>query len=221
VRSLADAGALPWLIPLLPGDETTLRGIYEILDGVFLAGGVDLDPALYGEPRHPRCDQADPVRDRTEVALVRWAVAEGKPAFGVCRGIQTINVACGGSLYQHLPEEFPGPVKHDCFSTVTGLRRDHLAHPVRILPDSRLAGILGALDLPVNSMHHQGIKRLAPGLVASAHAPDGLIEAIERPGATYLVGVQWHPEELTDTEAPMRALFRAFVQAALSFRSAR
>jgi putative glutamine amidotransferase len=212
VRALTEAGALPWLIPLLSDDEATLRGIYDRLDGVFLAGGVDVDPALYGEERHALCDRPDPARDATEMALVRWAAAEDKPLLGVCRGIQAINVACGGSLYQHVAEQHPRALKHDWFSSA-GHPRDHLAHEVHLRPGSRLARVLGAEVLPVNSMHHQGVRRLAPGLVVAATAPDGLIEAVERPGCRYFVGVQWHPEELTRTQPAMRRLFADFIDA--------
>jgi putative glutamine amidotransferase len=219
VRVLAAAGAVPWLLPLLEGDEATLRSIYERLDGIFLTGGVDVDPARYGEPRHERCDRADPARDWTEITLVRWALADRKPVLGVCRGIQVINVACGGSLYQHVPEQLHSDVKHDCFPTpvadAPGLpyTRDYLAHPVHIDVRSRLGSLLGQAEVRVNSMHHQGIKRLAPGLRASVHAPDGLVEGVEDESGRYLVGVQWHPEELADAHAPHRRLFTDFLAA--------
>jgi putative glutamine amidotransferase len=213
VRSLTEAGAVPWLVPLLPDDEATLRAIFDRLDGVFLTGGVDVDPALYGEERHALCDRPDPSRDATEMTLVRWAAAEDRPLLGVCRGIQAINVACGGSLYQHVADQHPHALEHAWFSAL-GHARDHLAHEVRVRPGSRLARVLGAEVLPVNSMHHQGIKRLAPGLVVTASAPDGLVEAVERPGNRYFVGVQWHPEELTRTQPAMRRLFEDFIAAA-------
>jgi putative glutamine amidotransferase len=214
VRVLAAAGAVPWLIPLLPEDEPTLRAIYANLDGVFLTGGVDVDPATYGEERHELCERSDPARDWTEIALVRWALADKKPVLGVCRGIQLINVACGGSLYQHVADQHPRAIKHDYFLTATEYSRDFLAHPVRVAADTRLGRLLGADSLPVNSMHHQGIKRLAPGLRPSAFAPDGLVEGVESANGTYLVGVQWHPEELAEAQAPMRRLFTDFVEAA-------
>lgn len=219
VRALADAGAVPVLVPLLFGDEATLRLLYERLDGVFLTGGVDVDPAHYGEPRHERCDRADPARDWVELALVRWASADRKPILGVCRGVQLINVARGGSLYQHVPEEYLSPVKHDCFPGVDArYSRDYLAHPVRAEAGSLLARLLGG-EVLVNSMHHQGIKRLAPGLRASAFAPDGLVEGVESGDGHYLVGVQWHPEELADAHPPQRRLLTDFLAAAGAFRS--
>ncbi len=218
VRVLVSAGAVPWLIPPLPDDESTLQLMYERLDAVFLTGGVDVDPAAYGEERHEMCDRSDPARDWTEVRLVRWALADGKPVLGVCRGIQLINVACGGSLYQHLPDQNPHAIKHDCFPTATQFTRDHLAHPIRVDPSSRLGRLLGASEVQVNSMHHQGIKQLADGLRPCAHAPDGLIEGVEGTDGHYLIGVQWHPEELVATHPSMRRLFTDFVEAAGTFR---
>jgi putative glutamine amidotransferase len=219
VRALVAAGAVPWLIPLLPQDDTTLRAVYNYLDAIFLTGGVDVDPAAYGEERHELCDRSDPARDWTEMALIRWALAEHKPVLGVCRGIQMINVACGGTLYQHIADQCPTAIKHDYFPTVPQYARDFLAHPVRVDGDSRLGRLLGESSVQVNSMHHQGIKRLAPGLRASAFAPDGLIEGVESANGTYLIGVQWHPEELAEAHPPMNRLFTDFIQAAGSFRA--
>lgn len=217
VNVLADAGALPWLVPLLCDDEPTLRAIYERLDGVFLTGGVDVDPATYDAPRHPMCDRADPARDATEIALIRWALADHKPILGVCRGIQIINVACGGSLHQHLADDRPAGIKHDYFPTATHYTRDYLAHPVHVESGSRLARLVGE-EVEVNSMHHQGIDRLAAGLRPCAHAPDGLVEGVEGVNGQYLIGVQWHPEELAGSHANMRRLFADFVEAARGFR---
>jgi putative glutamine amidotransferase len=218
VRVLTEVGAVPWLIPLLPGDEATLRAIYDRLDGVFLTGGVDVDPAAYGEERHSHCERTDPARDWTELHLIRWALADHKPVFGVCRGIQAINVACGGSLYQDVGEQFPHAIKHNYFPTSANPARNYLAHPVRVASGSRVGRLLGVEQIEVNSMHHQGIKRLAPGLAATAFAPDGLVEAVETTDDRFLIGVQWHPEEMAEAHDPMRRLFSAFVEAARGFR---
>jgi putative glutamine amidotransferase len=220
VRVLTAAGAVPWLIPLLPDDAATLRGTYDRLDGVFLTGGVDVEPARYGEERHPLCGRNDPARDATEIQLVRWAVADHKPLLGVCRGVQVLNVAAGGTLYQDVAAQRPGALKHDHFPTREGGRRDFLAHPVRVAAGSHLARILGVGEAPVNSMHHQGIKDLAPPLAATAFAPDGLVEGVEGGNGHFLLGVQWHPEELADASAAMRRLFTAFVEAARDFSPA-
>jgi len=219
VRVLTAAGAVPWLVPLLPDDEPTLRSIYDRLDGIFLTGGVDVDPANYGEERHEMCDRADPARDWAEIHLVRWALADHKPILGVCRGIQVINVACGGSLYQHVSEQHPDAIKHDYFPTVTEYTRDYLAHRVRVEAGSRLGRLLGAAEVDVNSMHHQGIKRLGGGLRPCAVAPDGLIEGVESANGTYLVAVQWHPEELAEAIAPQRRLFTDFTEAAGAYHA--
>lgn len=214
VRVLAAAGATPWLIPLLPESEATLRAIYERLDGLFLMGGADVDPAAYGEAKLPCCQETDPPRDATETRLIRWAMEDRKVLFGVCRGIQMLNVALGGDLYQDLREQRPGALRHDYFSSTGQFSRNYLSHPVRVESGSRLAEVLGSTELPVNSMHHQGIRRLAPSLRATTFAPDGLIEGVEGTTDQYLVGVQWHPEELTETDEPSRRLFAAFVDAA-------
>jgi putative glutamine amidotransferase len=216
VKVLSAAGAVPWVIPLLQGDERTLRAIYERLDGLFLPGGVDVDPAVYGEPRGPLCGRTDPDRDWTELLLTRWALADRKPVLAVCRGAQLLNVAVGGSLYQDVGAQHPDAIKHDHFP-VKGRRRDELAHEVRIAAGSRLGTLLETTSLAVNSMHHQGIARLAPGLRAVATSPDGLIEGVEGAGtdgsAHFLIGVQWHPEDLVDVDPRMRRLFEAFVGA--------
>jgi putative glutamine amidotransferase len=213
ILTLTAAGAIPWLIPLV--DEDTLRGIYEGLDAVFLPGGADIDPATYGAGSHPLCDKTDRDRDRVEVSLATWALDDEKPMLGVCRGMQLINVAAGGTLYQDLAEQLPGALKHDYFPfRGQSFARDYLAHEVRVAEGTRLAQRMGAGPLKVNSMHHQGVRTLGRRLVATAVAPDGLIEAIEREGDGYLVAVQWHPEALTDNDARTRGLFADFVDAA-------
>lgn len=202
-------GAVPWMIPLLE-DMATLREIYDRLDGVLLAGGVDMDPATYNEPRSPLCGVVDPPRDLVEMQLAKWAVADGKPLFGICRGLQVLNVVMGGSLYQDVTAECDTPIKHDYVPT-EGWARDHLAHEVSVHSGSRLHSALGSTRVMVNSMHHQGIDRLGAGLAVSAVAPDGLIEAVEGPGRSYLLAVQWHPEAMAGEHA--HRLLGPFVRA--------
>jgi putative glutamine amidotransferase len=211
-RVVASAGGLPVMIPLLD-DEGTLRALYDRLDGLLLPGGLDLDPATYGEPRRPDCGRVDPDRDRVELQFARWAIAEGKPVFGLCRGLQIVNVALGGTLYQDIAAQFSGAIKHDCFPTA-GYARDHLAHEVTVSAGSRLGTLIGAASLRVNSMHHQAVKELAPGLLPSAVAPDGVVEAVESPDQPFLLGVQWHPESLVERDLRMRRLMAGFVEAA-------
>jgi putative glutamine amidotransferase len=220
ILTLTAAGAIPWLIPLV--DEATLRGIYDGLDAVFLPGGADIDPATYGADPHPLCDRTDRDRDRVEVSLARWALEEEKPVLGVCRGMQLINVAAGGSLYQDIAEELPNAVKHDYFPfSGQSFSRDYLAHEVRVADGTRLAHLMGAGPLRVNSMHHQGVKSLGQGLLPTAVAPDGLVEAIEGDRDGYLVAVQWHPEALTDNDPRTRGIFSDFVAAAAEWAVSR
>ena len=221
VEVLTSFGAVPWLVPLLADDEATLRAIYERLDGVFLPGGADVDPATYGDEKHATCGRTDPARDRTEVTLARWAAEDGKPVLAVCRGEQILNVAAGGTLYQDLAAHCDGSIKHDYFPVDGKYTREHLSHHVRVAAGTRLGQLLEDDVVEVNSMHHQGIKTLAPGLVASAVAPDGVIEAVEPANGQFMIGVQWHPESLVDSDPRMHRLFTAFTEAAVEWRRAR
>jgi len=216
VDALTSVGAVPWLIPLVT-DDAVLRAIYEGLDGVFLPGGADIDPKSYNAERQPTCDRSDPPRDRVELALVRWAIEDAKPVLGVCRGLQIINLAAGGSLVQDLKTEVPDAMKHDYFPYRDGYPRDHLAHTVRVIEGTLLHRITGVSQLSVNSMHHQGVSQLGAGLVASAVAPDGIVEGLESADGTFLVGVQWHPEVLMDSDPRMKQLFAEFIAASREY----
>ena len=213
VRVLAESGAMPWLIPLFPDKLDLLRDLYDQLDGIFLTGGVDMTPDTYGEVRHERCGRTDPARDTIEMQLIRWAKEDKKPVLGVCRGIQVINVALGGTLYQDLAAQCSGSIKHDYFPPAGGFTRSSLVHDVKVTPQSRLAEVLGTLECPVNSMHHQGIKTLGTGLRPTVMAPDGVIEGVEGVNGQFLVGVQWHPEELAESQPSMQRLFSQFLEA--------
>jgi putative glutamine amidotransferase len=206
-------GGVPWMIPLVADDLDTLRAIYERLDGILLPGGVDMDPHSYGAARHQTLGRIDPARDLVELQLTNWAIEDRKPVLGLCRGVQVINVALGGTLYQDIATELPGAIKHDYFPT-QGFDRLHLAHEVAVVPGSRLARELGSPRVAVNSMHHQGIKEVAAGLAPAAIAPDGLIEAVEGPPDHFLIGVQWHPEVFEPSDSHTHRLFEAFVAAA-------
>jgi putative glutamine amidotransferase len=214
VEALRTVGAIPWLIPLLPHDPDTMTDIFERLDGIFLTGGVDVDPSRYGEARHPKCGTTDPDRDAIEILLLNHAKNAGKPVLAVCRGIQILNVACGGSLYQDVSAMVPAAMKHDYFPTPAQPSRSYLAHDVTVKSDSLLGDILGESVVPVNSMHHQAIKDLAPGLRPTAFAPDGIIEAVEAVDCPFVMAVQWHPEELSESQPGMKRLFSSFVAAA-------
>lgn len=218
--ALASVGGAPVMVPLIPQDTDTLRAIYETLDGVFLAGGVDVDPSSYDAQREDACGRTDLDRDAVELLLAQWSRADGKPLFGVCRGLQIINVAAGGSLYQDCEQFYVGSMKHDYYPNA-GFARDYLAHAVTLGDGTRLREIMGADEVMVNSMHHQGLDRVAEGLTVSATAPDGLIEAVECTGDAFCVGVQWHPEMLVDSDVATRRLFVAFIDASRSWHEQR
>ncbi len=195
--------------------ELDLAAWREELDachGVLLTGGGDVAPQCYGDTwQHDQTYGIDPDRDRVEIALVRWAVEQDKPLFAICRGIQVLNVALGGTLFQHVPDAFPSdnPVQHRGDMA----HRDRPVHAVAIEPASRLAAIMGATCAEVNSFHHQAIRDLAAGLRVVARAPDGVIEAVEMPTRRYALGVQWHPEDMAFSAPDMMRLFESFVQA--------
>jgi putative glutamine amidotransferase len=218
VRALVPAGATPFLLPLLTDDPAALRDTYAHLDGLFLAGGADVAPGLYRQATDPRSGPADEARDLVEQQLIRWALEDGLPIFGACRGLQVINVALGGSLHQDVRALRPGSIKHDYFPE-DGHARDYLAHEIQIASGSRLKQVYGAARIAVNSMHHQGICELGGNLRAVAHAPDGLVEAVERPGTGYCLAVQWHPETLLVRDGRTRGLMRSFVEAAADYRA--
>jgi putative glutamine amidotransferase len=207
VRSISDAGGLPVLIPLdLSQDD--LDTLLHRLDGILFTGGYDIDPQRYGNPPHPKVKGVDLERDREEMHLVQAAVKSGKPFFGICRGLQVINVALGGSLYEDLADQSPGAIWHDNHDKP----RNYLAHDVKVEIDSRLLQILDERQTMVNSLHHQGVCRLSNYLRPTAFASDDLIEAIELPGDRFGLAVQWHPEEL-QAHGTMRSLFQAFIHA--------
>lgn len=212
VRALFTVGCAPILIPLLD-DEKVLLDTYGRLDGVLLAGGGDIAPHYFGETRSTRLRSVDLPRDRAEMFLARQAVKDDLPLLAICRGIQIVNVALGGTLYQDIPAQIPQALRHD-FNPEHP--RNYLGHEVSVTPGTRLADILGAEPLGVNSFHHQSVRSVPPGLRVAASSPDGVIEAIEAQDKRFIVGVQWHPEELVEDDPRMRRLLEAFVEAARS-----
>lgn len=208
VSAVQLAGGLPVLIPVgLDGSD--LARLRRSLDGILLSGGGDVHPARFGGQPHPAINGVDEQRDELEIELVRLAAETGWPFFGICRGIQIINVALGGSLYTHLSDQLPGALRHDCYPNMP---RDWTAHSVSIQPGSLLAQVTAGEELAVNSLHHQGIDRLAPGLESLAVSPDGLIEAVQLKGHPFGLGVQWHPEWLPGSPAH-HAIINSFVEA--------
>lgn len=209
VRSVEQAGGLPLVLaPGRPGDAPELL---ERLDGLLLSGGADVDPALYGEPPHPRLGRVIRERDEFELALAREAFRRDVPILAICRGHQVLNVAMGGTLIQDIPSEVAGGGDHD-----PRRERWERAHDVQILPGTRLHEIFDRDTVSVNSFHHQAVERLGRDLVVSARsAGDRIIEGIEAPGRRFVIGVQWHPEAFWDhEESGFRPLFDAFVAAA-------
>jgi putative glutamine amidotransferase len=210
-RAVIRAGGIPLIIPPnLPGES--LLTILPHLGGILFTGGGDVHPRHYGGENSDLVNHVDEERDRVEIALVREAFQADIPFMGICRGLQMINVALGGTLYEDISTFNADALQHQQSGEHP---RDFLAHPVEILSNSRLAGILGSRSLDVNSLHHQGIRQLSPQLIATAWAPDGIIEAVEAPGHRFVLAVQWHPESLPEDPA-MQNLFRALVETASS-----
>jgi putative glutamine amidotransferase len=205
LRAVAAGGGAPLIFsPLTP-----VAAIPSLLDGVealVLSGGADIDPAHYHTAPHPKLGHIEPERDTFELALVAEARTRGLPVLAICRGLQVVNVALGGTLWQDLPSERGAHPQ-------SGPRTERV-HGIELASESRLAEALGVGELRVNSFHHQAIRDLAPELAATGHADDGVIEGIEGTGSWWLVGVQWHPEEFSaEADAPDLALFRALVAA--------
>jgi putative glutamine amidotransferase len=208
-ESLARAGAqVRPLDPTVGSADAALDG----LDALVLTGGGDVDPQLYGEAPHTTFSAAEPGRDAFELALVRLALDRRVPLLAICRGIQVLNVAAGGSLVQDIDSQVPGALPHRVDTT-----RSTIAHEVWVASGSALAAVMAERvegdALLVNSRHHQAVKKVAPGFVVSATAPDGVIEAIEHPDLSFCLGVQWHPENFWRT-GEFRALFEALLKVA-------
>lgn len=209
VEAVVRAGGAPVLLPL-GLDETTLEALTSRLDGILFSGGGDIQPELYGSQSHPKVDEIDHDRDRVELWLVQQVLRLKLPFLGICRGLQVINVGLGGSLYEDILDQHPSAQQHQ-FSP--GHPRTHRAHTIQVLAGSRLATILGTETVQVNSLHHQGVRNLAPALQANAFAPDGILEGLEIPDHPFGIAVQWHPEWLRD-DPVMQRIFQAFILAA-------
>lgn len=201
------AGGLPVLLPLSQ-DEALWEEYLNSFDGFVFTGGQDIDPAIYGEEKRPECGYQAPMRDRQETYMLRRAYEMDKPALGICRGIQMMNAALGGTLYQDIFTQCPSPVTHRQDKPY-----DLPHHQVTIQKDTVLYGILGVEHLSVNSMHHQAVKTPAPGFTVSACAADGMIEAIEDSTKRFMLGLQWHPEHMWQKYESARQVWNAFVAA--------
>jgi len=206
VALVANGGALPVILPVV-STRAEARELLERVDGLLLTGGEDIDPTHYGQKA--RMPEKLALRERTasDFAFALEAKDRGMRLLGICLGMQTMNVAFGGTLHQHIPEDVPGALEHR--SEVEGQSPDH---EVRIEPGTTLARAVGVTDAVVNSFHHQGIGNVAPGFRVAARSPDGIVEAIERTDHPFYIGVEWHPERMPDSQISRR-LMRAFVDA--------
>jgi putative glutamine amidotransferase len=209
-RAIIQAGGIPLLLANgLP--RPALENLCSRVDGILLTGGGDVETARYGGEEHPSIGHPDPARDETEITLAQICAQQKIPLMAICRGAQVLNIALGGTLYSHIPAQFSSSIEHDCHALDNA--RTHLAHTVHLQPGCLLHQVVGETILPVNSLHHQGLQRLGVGVQPVAWAPDGLVEAVELTGHPFFIGVQWHPEWLTDQPAT-QALIASFVKAA-------
>jgi putative glutamine amidotransferase len=210
IRAVQGAGGIPVL--LTPHFTPEVQAaLWQRLDGLVLTGGGDIEPFRFGETPHPTVSDVSPARDELELSLTRRAIADEVPLFAICRGIQVLNVALGGTLVQDIRSEWPNALTHSQQAS-----RDEPTHPVKVMGEgTRLGRVLGRFEVDVNSMHHQAIRQLGEGLREVAWAPDGVIEGVEMPDEDrFVVGVQWHPEELVGHDQAARNLFAAIVDAA-------
>jgi putative glutamine amidotransferase len=209
IRAIEELGGVPLILPLI-ADRRARRNLLKDVDGLLLTGsGPDLDPAHYGERQEYPFKVMAPRRAEFDLDAARFAAKSGIPTLGICGGMQTMNVACGGSLIQDIPSQTTRSLPHRQSEPAT-----RLSHTVSIVPGSVLSRILKQRTIRVNSSHHQSVKKPAPGLIVSALAPDGIIEAIESPHHRFFLGLQWHPEFLFDRYPFHRRLFQAFLKAA-------
>jgi putative glutamine amidotransferase len=210
IQSIIQAGGIPVGLPYV--GEQDVGEVLGPVDGLLLTGGGDINPLLFGEEPHPKLGSVLTQRDVSEIALTKAALQKKIPIFGVCRGLQILNVAFGGTIYQDLYSQAPNRdhlLKHAQKSP-----RDETSHLVHIKEDTKLRKLLQQSRIEVNSFHHQAINRMADDLVVCGMSSDGVIEAIEHPKHSFCIGVQWHPEELVMVkDVPSRKLFEAFVQA--------
>jgi putative glutamine amidotransferase len=211
-NGLISAGAVPLIVPII-SDQKTIDALMGMAHGLMLIGGPDIAPSHFGQTSQPGLRQVTPARDAVELRLTKRALADKMPIFAICRGIQVLNVAAGGSLFQDIASQRPNAQNHDRYPDHGPC---HPAHPIKIEADSRIAAICGQTRMTVNSLHHQAIDRVGAGLSVVARSSDGIIEAIESKDDRWVVGVQWHPEWLLEDREDMPALFHAFCDACRS-----
>jgi putative glutamine amidotransferase len=207
-QAVLNCGGAPLLVPITQ-DSSSLAAVCSRIDGLILTGGPDVNPRFYKQEPHQGLQDVDEAQDQMELELTRQALADDKPVLGICRGLQVLNVAMGGTLYQDIQRQVPKACNH-----APRADRGIVTHKIRIESNTRLLNILQRRNLWVNSKHHQAVNRPAPGLSVCAKATDGIIEALEAPERTFVIAVQWHPEGLWQNDPSARKLFKALVAAA-------
>lgn len=205
IESVAKAGGAPVILPVVLDDELIKRQV-ERIDGLIISGGYDVNPLTYGEEPTQSQGFTFPEIDEYDLKLIKFATELKKPILGICRGLQILNVAFGGTLYQDLSQIEGSYIKHSQSS-----KGDMPGHSIDIMEDTLLYNVLGQSNL-INSFHHQAIKDLAPGFIVSARAKDGVIEAIEKQGEQFIIAVQWHPEMMTAKSVQMLEIFKLFIE---------
>ena len=201
------SGGIPIIIPYTESDEM-LNEYAELCDGVLFSGGCDIEPKRFGEEKKETCGNIQKYRDALEFAFFKKAFELKKPIMAICRGIQVVNVALGGTLYQDIPSEIPSEIPHRQKEP-----RNQPSHDVKIISDTPLMELIGKERMTANSFHHQSIKALGDGLEVMALSDDGIIEAVYYNGENYIRGYQWHPERLFEINADNKALFDNFINA--------
>ncbi|WP_209124546.1 gamma-glutamyl-gamma-aminobutyrate hydrolase family protein [Alkalihalobacillus sp. BA299] len=204
IRAVILAGGVPVVIPI--GPKEMVKEWVAICDGFIFSSGEDVDPYYFGADPHPKVLKTNGKRDKMEIELVKQAQSKLKPILAICRGISILNVAFGGTLVQDIEANNPKAIKHFQLA-----ERPEATHQIEIVKDSWLHGVINRQKIHVNSMHHQAINTLAPNLKTVATAPDGIIEAIEGVDVSFMVGIQWHPEEMAVEDPSMLELFKAFI----------
>ncbi|MGE5707113.1 MAG: gamma-glutamyl-gamma-aminobutyrate hydrolase family protein [Bacteroidota bacterium] len=206
-QAVREAGAIPFVLPLM--DEDTFCEALDRCDGVIFSGGEDVDPKYFGADPHRGLGNVFPLRDRLEILAMRRLKTQDKPMLAICRGVQVLNVAFGGTLIQDLPSQRPDAMQH-----MQKAARHHDTHWVDVLEGTKLYQVLGQTRVRTNSLHHQAIDEVAPGFRLCGTAGDGTIEAIEDVASRFILGVQWHPESMASHDPVMKGLFSSFVEAA-------
>ena len=205
-EAINKAGGVTVLLPYTEREEI-IASFVELCDGFCIAGGVDISPERYGEEKHPLCEAPQLYRDALDLAFIKKVLESGKPLLAICRGMQMLNVALGGALYQDIPSECPSEIKHR--QTEGELEFSHSVTPV---PSTPLARTVGEDSIRINSFHHQAVKRLGAGLAIMASSDDGMVEAVYMPERKFVEGYQWHPERLYAIDENSRKIFKHFIE---------